>query len=291
MAVVVIRERHAALFDLLLAECVENTLRYDGRTVIHTHYLTLDDGRNDQVDDLLNGDLGFVEHLGNDDHRIVARRTYTEGQVTRTAPHSGQNEPIAARARVVVDRARQHRTLVLGRLITESRHPVRKRKVVIDGFGNVDVGNGILLGFEERGDTVGRRGGVVATHGDQKLHVIVLKEFEIEILVEILLRRFEAAHLKERSPEVENIVGKRKIDVDGTELGAEKPAVTAVKTDHAITFLDKRFGDAAHDSVHPGSRTTARQDCNSFFHNDVCVFVLKRFMTGFPISPAKIINF
>ena len=71
----------------------------------------------------------------------------------------------------------------------------------------------IMLGLKELGDTVGRRSGIVAADGHQKLDIVVLEEGEIEILLEILVRRFETAHLKIGTAPVEVSVCFEKINV------------------------------------------------------------------------------
>ena len=92
----------------------------------------------------------------------------------------------------------------------------------------MDVVDGILLGFQELGDAVGGRGGVVATHGHQQFDVVVLEQAQIEVLFEILVGGLEAAHLEVGTAPVEVGVGLEEIDVLGARGLGEKAAVTAV---------------------------------------------------------------
>ncbi len=77
----------------------------------------------------------------------------------------------------------------------------------------MNVGYGIVLRLEEFGDAVGRRSGVVAAHGYEQLHVVVLKEREVEILLEILVGRLETAHGEVRSALIEDVVGLYEVEI------------------------------------------------------------------------------
>ena len=269
MSVLVVGEVHAALADLLVRQRVEHALRNDGGAVVHAHDLTLDDRRDDQVHDLLDGDLRLVEHFGNDDHRVVARLADAECQVTGRTTHGCQHEPVAARACIYIDGAGDDRTLVLGRLVAERRRTFRQRQVVVDGLRHVDVGDGVFLRLEELGDAVGRRGRVVAADRHEQFHVVVGEELEVEVVFEIGVRRFETAHLQERTALVEDAVGHRVVDVHGAGRGVEQARIALVQADYAVTFAQERLGDAAHHGIHAGGRSAAGQDCDCFFHDSV----------------------
>lgn len=58
------------------------------------------------------------------------------------------------------------------------------------------VCNRIALGSQELGNPVGSGGRVVATYGHEKLDIVVLEEVKVEVLLKILVGRFETAHLK-----------------------------------------------------------------------------------------------
>ncbi len=271
MPVVVVGEVDAALADFLVAQCVEHTLRDDGGAVVHAHDFTLDDRRDDHVDDLLDRDFGLVEHLGDDDHRVVAGLADAECEVAGTAAHGGQHEPVAAGAGVYVDRAGDDGAFVLGRFVAERRRALRKRQVVVDGLRHVDVGDGVFLALKELGDAVGRRSGVVAADRDEQLDVVVGEELEVEIVLEVRILGLETAHLEERTALVENAVGHAVVDVDGPGFGDEETRVTLVQADYAITVVQERLGDAAHHRVHAGGRTAPGQNSNSFFHRSIGV--------------------
>ena len=266
MSVLVVGEVHAALADLLIRQRVEHAFGDDGGAVVHAHDLALDDRRDHEVDDLLDGDFGLVEHLGDDDHRVVAGLADTECEVSGRAAHGCEHEPVSAGAGVDIDGAGDDGTLVLCGLIAECRRALGQREVVVDGLRDVDVCDGVFLGLEELGDAVCRGGGVIAADGYEQLDVVVGEELEVEVVLEIRILGFEAAHLQERTSLVEDSVGHGVVDVDGTGRRVEKSGIALVEADHAITFADESFGDAANDSVHAGSGTSAGEDCDCFFH-------------------------
>ena len=126
----------------------------------------------------------------------------------------------------------------------------------------MNVRDRVFLLFEEFRDPVGRRGGIVATHGHEQFHVIFDKEIEVKILFEVLVGRFETTHRQVRAAAVENIVGQQEIDVSRFRVLVEQARITAVQADHAKAFLQKSFGNTAHYGVHSGSGTAAGQNCN-----------------------------
>ena len=128
------------------------------------------------------------------------------------------------------------------------------------------VGDGVFLLFEELGDAVGSRCGVVSADGYQQLDVVVREEFKVEILVEVLLRGFETAHLQERTAAVEDVVCHGVVDVHHAGCGVEQSGVTLVQTDYAVAFLQKCLGDAAHNRIHARCGAAARKYRNSVFH-------------------------
>ena len=267
MSVLVVGEMDARFLDLFIAQGVEHTFRDHGHAVVDAHDLALDDRRNDQVDDLLDGDLRLVEHLRNDDHRVVAGRADAEGEVPRRTAHGRYDEPVGRRACVVVDGAADDRSALLGRLVAERRRAGRQRQVVVDRLRDVDVGDGVVLRFEELGDAVGRRCGVVAADGHEQLDVVLGEEIEVEILLEILVGRFETAHREVRTALIEDVVGLRESQVFVAGRGIEKTRITVVQTDHAIPFGKERFGDAAHHRIHARCGTATCKNCNCLFHS------------------------
>ncbi len=279
MSVLVVGEVDAALADFLVAQCVEHAFRDNCGAVVHAHDFTLDNRRNHEVHDFFDRDFRFVEHLGNDDHRVVAGLADTESQVAGAAAHGSQHEPVAARACVDVDGAGDDCALVLGRLVAERRRALRKRQVVVDGLRHVDVGDGVFLGLEELGDTVGGRSRVVAADGHQQFDVVVGEELEVEIVVEIRILGFETAHLQERTSLVENAVGHGVVDVHRTGRGIEQARVALVQADYAVTFTEESLCDAAHNGVHTGCGAAASQNCYCFFHGFVWVFMFEPELT------------
>ena len=155
VTVLIIGEVDTALLDLLIRQRVEYALRDDRCAIVHTHNLTLQDSRDNEVYNLLHRNFGFVEHLGDNNHGVVASLTDTECEVAGRATHSSQYEPVAIRASIYIDGASDNGTLIFGRLVAERGSTLRQRKVVVDGLGNVDIGNGILLSLEELGNAVG----------------------------------------------------------------------------------------------------------------------------------------
>ena len=171
------------------------------------------------------------------------------------------------KACVVVDGAADDRSALLGRLVAERRRAGRQRQVVVDRLRDVDVGDGVVLRFEELGDAVGRRCGVVAADGHEQLDVVLGEEIEVEILLEILVGRFETAHREVRTALIEDVVGLRESQVFVAGRGIEKTRITVVQTDHAIPFGKERFGDAAHHRIHARCGTATCKNCNCLFHS------------------------
>ena len=120
---------------------------------------------------------------------------------------------------------------------------VRQRKVVINRLRNVDVADSIARGLKELGDPVGCGGGVVSTHGDEKLNIVVLEKGQVEILLEILVSRLEAAHLEVGSTPVEVGVSLEEIDVFGAGVLTEESGVAFVKSDDPVAVGKESLGD------------------------------------------------
>ena len=275
MSVLVVGEVHAALADLLIRQRVEHAFGDDGGAVVHAHDLALDDRRDHEVDDLLDGDFGLVEHLGDDDHRVVAGLADTECEVSGRAAHGCEHEPVSAGAGVDIDGAGDDGTLVLCGLIAECRRALGQREVVVDGLRDVDVGDGVFLGLQELGDSVCRRGGIVPADRHEQLDVVVGEELEVEVVFEIGVGGFEPAHLEERTALVEDSVGHGVVDVDGAGRGVEESGITLVESDHAVSLAQEGFGDAAYYGVHAGGGTTAGENCDCFFHGLIGFMILK----------------
>ncbi len=66
---------------------MEHAFRYNYGSVRNAKKLSLDDGREGQLDDLVNCDGRFVEHLRNDGHRAVCGLAYSKSKVSCTAAH------------------------------------------------------------------------------------------------------------------------------------------------------------------------------------------------------------
>ncbi len=236
MTVFVVSEMNTALANLFVGKRMKYALGNDSSTVIHPHDFTLHDGRYNQFHDFIDRDFGFVEHLGNDNHRVVASLSDTERQVSRTAAHRSQHKPVSAGTCIDINGPSDHGTLVFSRFVTESRCTVRKREVIVDGLRNVDIGNRIPFRFEELGNAVGRRSRIVTAHGHQQLDIVIGEEFQIEVVFEIGILRFETAHLEERTALIEYSVGHLIINVHRTGIGDEQTGISFVQADYAIAF-------------------------------------------------------
>ena len=252
---------------------MEDTFRNHRRTIVDTHQLALDDAGDHHVDDFVDGDFGLVEELGDDDHRVVAGTGDAEGQVAGRTAHGADHEPVLARAGILHDGGGQHTALRLGAVVAEGGAGVGQRQVVVDGLGNVDVGDGIVLIGQELGDAVGGRGRVVASDSYEKLHLVVGEELEVEALLEVLRRGFETAHLEDAAALVEDFVGREEIEVLHTGLVGEEGAVAAVETDDAETVAQKGLGHRGHHCIHSRGGAAARQYCYAF--HDCLMFKLR----------------
>ena len=54
----------------------------------------------------------------------------------------------------------------------------------------------IALGSQELGNPVCSGGRVVTAYGHEKFDIVVLEQVKVEVLLKILVGRFETAHLK-----------------------------------------------------------------------------------------------
>ena len=264
MTMLVVGEVDAAVADLLVGEAVEDTLADHGGAVVDAHQLALDDAGDHHVDDFVDGNLGLVEELGDDDHGVVAGAGDTEGQVAGRAAHGADHEPVLAGAGVLHDGGGQHAALGLGAVVAEGGAGVGQRQVVVDGLGNVDVGDGIVLVGQELGDAVGGGSGVVAADGDEELDLVVGEELEVEALLEVLGRGFEAAHFEDAATLVEYLVGGEEVEVLHAGLVGEEGTVAAVETDDAETVAEEGLGHRGHHCIHSRGGTAARKYCYAF---------------------------
>ena len=266
VAVLVVGHGNAGILDFLGIQIMENAFCHHHGSVADTQELALENGGKRQFHNLVQGNLRLVEHLGNDGHGAMGGLTDTQGQVTGAASHSADDEPVAAGAGILVDGAGQVGALVLGAVETEGRGVLRQREVVVNGLGNVDVMDGILLGFQELGDAVGGGSGVVTTYGDQQFDLVVLEQGQVEVLFKILVGGLETAHLEIGAAAIEIGVGLEEIDFLGAGRRAEKAAVTAVKADYAESVVQEGFGHGHNHGVHARSRATATKDDDGIFH-------------------------
>ena len=266
MSVLVVGHAHAGGLDVLGSKVMEHAFRHHDGAVADAQQAALDDGGEGQLDDLVDGDGGLVEHLRDDRHRGVRGLADTQGQVAGAAAHSTDEQPVAGGAGILIHGAGNVRALVFGGVEAEGRGVVRQREVIVDRLGDVDVGDGILLVLQELRDAVGRGGGVVAADGHQQLDVVVREQGQVEILLEILVRGLEAAHLKIGAPAVEVGVSLEKVEVLGARAGAEEAAVAAVEADDTITAGQEGLGHGAHDGVHARSRAAAAKNNDGIFH-------------------------
>ena len=271
MAVVVVAEMDAGVFDFLIGEAVEDTFGNHGCAIVDAHDFAFDDAAYNEVDNLVDGDFGLVEEFGDDDHGIVACTGDAEGEMACGTTHGRDDEPVFGGAGIFHDSGADDGTLGFGAIVAEGGRAVGQREVVVDGLGDVDVGNWVVLAFEEFGDAVGRRSGIVATDGNKQFDVVIGKEWEVKTLFEVLVGRFEAAHFEDAATFIEDFVGGEEIEVLHTGFVGEKGAVAAVETDDAIAVAEEGFGDRSDHSVHSGGGTTACEDCYTF--HDTVVFI------------------
>ena len=124
----------------------------------------------------------------------------------------------------------------------------------------MDVVDRVVLRLEELGDPVGRGGGVVATDGHEKLHVVVLEKGQVEILLKILISGLETAHLEVGSSPVEISVSLEEIDVLRAGVLMEEAAVAFVESNDPVAVRKERLGNREHDSVHSRSGAAAAED-------------------------------
>ena len=116
--------------------------------------------------------------------------------MTGRTTHSTDHKPVLAGAGILHNSGGQHASLCFGTVVAKGGAAIWQRQVVVDGFGHMNVGNGIMLALEELGNAVCRRGRIVATYGDKQLDIVVGEQLKVETFLEILIGRFETAHFQ-----------------------------------------------------------------------------------------------
>jgi hypothetical protein len=202
----------------------------------------------------------------------VGGLAYTKCKVSCATTHCADKQPVTRCAGILVNGAGNVRAFLLGRIESKCRCIVGQGQVVIDGLGDVYIGDRILLGLEEFGDTVGRRSGIVATYGDKQLDIVLLEELQVKALLEIFVRGFETAHLKIGTAPVEIRISLEEIDVLDTGIIVEEAAVSTVQTYNAIAAFDECFGNGANDGIHARSGPATAKDNDGIFHFTNCIF-------------------
>ena len=114
-------------------------------------------------------------------------------------------------------------------------YPVPEAEVIVDGLRTWILAIGSFR-FEEPGTAVGRRSRIVTAHGHQQLDIVIGEEFQIEVVFEIGILRFETAHLEERTALIEYSVGHLIITSTVRGSGMNKPVYPFVQADYAIAF-------------------------------------------------------
>lgn len=181
--VVVEGKMNARRGDFIVGHKVEDPLADDGDAVADAQDFTLDHGGYHQPEDAVEGNFGLVEHFRNDDHGIMAGSANAEGQVAGFAAHGRNHKPVAAGARIFINGGCQPHPFLFGTLVAEGRNTVGQGQVVVDGFRNVDVLNLHVIGGKEFRYAVGGGSGIVATDGDQQLHIVADEKIRIEISI------------------------------------------------------------------------------------------------------------
>ena len=67
---------------------------YD-HAIAYAHCLACDNGRKGELHYLVQSDLGFVEHLGDNGHGSVNSFANAKSKMSGAAAHSAYNEPVA----------------------------------------------------------------------------------------------------------------------------------------------------------------------------------------------------
>ncbi len=243
---------------------MEDTFGNHGAAIVDAHDFALDDAADDEIDNLVDGDLGLVEEFGNDDHGVMASASDAECQVAGGTSHGGDDEPVLRSACILHHGGADDGALSLGAVVAEGGGAVGERQVVVDGFGHVDVGNGVVFALQELCNAVGGGGGVVATHGHQQFHLVVGEERQVETFLEVLVSGFESAHLQDTATLIENLVSCKEVEILHAGFVGEEGAVAAMKAYHAVAVSEEGFGHGGHHGVHSGGRTATREDCYTF---------------------------
>ena len=104
-------------------------------------------------------------------------------------------------------------TLILRRIVAECRSIRRKRKVIVNGLWTMNVCDRITLGCQELGNPVGGGSGIVPSDGHEKFDIVVLEEDKVEVLLKLLVSRFETAHFEIGTTPVPETVSDEEIEI------------------------------------------------------------------------------
>ena len=88
MTVVVVGKLNAGSLQVCMREGVEYSLRNHYGTIGETHNLSLNDCRDGHIHNLVYGNVCSVEHLRNNNHRIVAGCANAKSKVACRTAHS-----------------------------------------------------------------------------------------------------------------------------------------------------------------------------------------------------------
>ena len=233
MPVLVVGEVHARVMNLLVGHEMEHALAHACHTIVDAKHLTFDHRADDELQDLVECHLCLVEHLRDDDHRVMACIAHSECEVTCLTAHCRHHKPVAAGASVFIHRLQNLHACLFGRIITESRAALRQRKIVVDGLRHMNVLNMHVVLHQELGDTVCCRGGVIATDCHQKVHIV----FHEEINVKLLVFRFVTAHLQRRAAHFHDLVSVNKVDINRPRIWFEQVFISLMESYNAETVV------------------------------------------------------
>ena len=193
-------------------------------------------------------------------------RPYSEGKMPGRTSHRRNDEPVAAGTCIGIHRAGDNAPLVLGRLVSESRHSVGQRQVVIYGFRHMDIGDGIVLFFEKFRYPIGCRSRIVAADGHEQPDVVIDEKTEVEPFGKVLVAGPVTAHVEVRPAAGENLVGQAVVYVQHFGFSGKEPFVTVVKPYHTVSVSQKGLRDAADNGIHARCRATPGKYGYGIFH-------------------------
>ena len=220
---VLVRDDIAKLREVLFGDLLNDALCDNGDAVVAPRQITLYDGADDDIDDLLKWNLILCELLGDDRDRRARAASHAECEMSRRASHGDGKVPtVVRRTRVLHEVFNLHRTECTRRLKAERRNALGQREVVVDGLGNMDDVDCTPHLARILGDCHRTERRVVTADCDNVGHAELGQRLDDRAQVGFLLCRVEARHLEDTAARQMDAADARGLEAHIVLLAARK---------------------------------------------------------------------